>query len=120
MVPHCNRCGSIRLVRAQSTFLDVAIASLTGREAWTCERCGKRLREAWKDEEIEKLPSEDDPVGIEADPSLRVLDRPTPEKEPNPWRRRRNKSSGSRQTTNTKLSNRQQLTANPFCLRSMS
>jgi hypothetical protein len=43
----CERCGSINVVRTQSSNFDKVVRWLTGRKRFTCKRCGWSALKNW-------------------------------------------------------------------------
>jgi len=70
----CEQCGSIQIVRARSTPLDIAVAFLTGRRPFVCRRCRWRGRQAWSEADILDPRKSVFSSGATADPALAVLD----------------------------------------------
>src|SRR5688572_22966676 len=73
MTALCEQCGSIRIVRAQSTPADRLVAILTWKRPFVCRRCGWRGRRYWTDKDLRKL-LDYGAGGAETDPALSVLD----------------------------------------------
>lgn len=69
----CEQCGSIRVTRAEPTFIDTTLAFFTSRRPFLCRRCGWRARRDWTDNELREL-EDYGAGGAVADPSLVVLD----------------------------------------------
>jgi hypothetical protein len=69
----CEQCGSISIVRAQSTTGDKLAVLLTRKRPFLCLRCGWRARRRWSDIDLESLRSYG-AGGAEPDASLSVLD----------------------------------------------
>lgn len=66
----CERCGSIDIVRARTRPLDKLVRLFTGKNVFTCRRCGWRGRRGWSEEERVERPN----LAPNSDPNLIVLD----------------------------------------------
>lgn len=73
MAASCGECGSVRLSRTRSTLVDRFVEVFTGRQPWTCRRCGWRGRTHWTERDIPHLPSLDEDDGGVGEPSLHAL-----------------------------------------------
>ena len=68
MMPSCEKCGSIRIVRARSGSVDRLITSVSGRRPFVCRRCGWRTRQHWTEDFLQQAAGPDHP-GVDDTPS---------------------------------------------------